>query len=149
MNNENSPGNSSSDDSGLGMEKMIMTGQDEISSTLYEAPVEIEKSVMPDSIDEEPVKVSQESVQVIEANNVSMHQSAAFSVLADTVDMRESVGFIVRADEVRTENSVTFILAAGEVRGDVTTLFTPMTAMILGGAIMLGMLFLRPRPRRK
>ncbi|MCX6646249.1 MAG: hypothetical protein NTY09_07820 [bacterium] len=126
-----------------------MTSQVDVPETFYEAPIEAEKSVVADFSDEEPVRVSLEAVQVIEANNVKMHQSAAFSVLADVVEMRDSAGFIVRADEVRADNSVTFILAAGEVKGNITTLFTPMTAMILGGAIMLGMFLLRPPGRKR
>jgi hypothetical protein len=126
-----------------------MTSQVDVPETFYEARIEVNKSVVADFSDEEPVSVTKESVQVIEANNVKMHQSAAFSVLADVVEMKESAGFIVRADEVRTEGSVTFILAAGEVKGNVTTLFTPVTAMILGGAIMLGMFLLRPPGRKR
>lgn len=131
------------------MEIDDMTESDDSTGTIYEPPIEVNKPVVTDYSDDEPVQLAQASVQVIEAANVKMHQSAAFSVLADDVDMRESVGFVIRADEVRIENSVTFILAGGEIKGNVTTLFTPVTAMILGGAIMIGMLLLRPGGRRR
>ncbi len=91
------------------------------------------------------IDLSRECCQVIEADKVIMEQSAAFSILSEEVDMQESAGFIVRAEEVRVQDSVTFLLVAGEVKGDITTLFTPVTAAILGASIMLGMWLIRPR----
>ncbi len=93
----------------------------------------------------ETTDVIREAVQVIEGERVDLHQSAAFTVLAEEANLQESAAFILRAEEVRVQDSVTFILAAGEVRGNITTLFTPTTAAILGAAIMLGMWMLRPR----
>jgi hypothetical protein len=91
------------------------------------------------------VGISHESVQIVEADTVIMEQSAAFSVLAEEAEINNSAAFIVRADEARVQDSVTFILAAGEVKGNVTTLFTPITAAILGVSIMIGIWLIRPR----
>ena len=108
-------------------------------------PIEPTKSVPADIPSADPIFVENEYKQVIEGGIVSMHQAAATSITADEVEMEQSAAFIVRAEEVTADGSVAFILAAGEVRGNVTTLFTPATAAIIGGALIIGMLFLRPR----
>lgn len=111
----------------------------------WEAPIEPTKSVPVDIRSADPLNMQQEAVQIIEAESVRMQQSASFTILADDVEMTDSAAFIVRADTVRIEDSVTLILAAGEVKGNVTTVFTPLTAGIVGAAILIGMWIIRPR----
>jgi len=93
----------------------------------------------------ELVELERESPQVVEAQRVEMRQSAAFSVLADEVDVHESAVGIIRAEQVRVRDSATLLLAAGEVHGDVTTVFTPATAAIIGAAMIIGIWMIRPR----
>ncbi len=122
-----------------------MTGSPNESEEKWAPPVEPTKSVPADIPSADPVAMAQECTQIVEGEFVKMHQSAAFSVLADDAEMNESAAFIVRAEEVRIVDSVTFILSAGEVKGNVTTIFTPLTAAIVGVAIIAGMWLIRPR----
>jgi hypothetical protein len=122
-----------------------MTDERNIGDEVAEPPIEPTKAVPADIPNADPVLMTRDSAQIVEGTSIRMEQSAAFSVLADDVDMRDSAGFIVRAEEVRIVDSVTFVLAAGEVKGNVTTIFTPATAAILAGAIIIGMWLIRPR----
>lgn len=122
-----------------------MTETPEGTNETFEAPVESSKTIPVEFPVVDPVMMVRDSSQVVEGECVKMEQSACFSVLADEVTMQESAAFVVRAEEARVVDSVTFILAAGEVKGNVTTVFTPITAAIIGGALMIGMWLLRPR----
>lgn len=104
------------------------------------------KEVPDDLLPAEPdVRVTNECCQVIEGEIVEMNQSAAFSVLSDEVTMSESAAMIIRTEQANIEGSAVFFLSANEVRGNVISIFTPLTAAILGGAILLGVLIFRPR----
>jgi len=92
-----------------------------------------------------PVEVSCEVVQIVEGEQVELTGSAAFSVLADDANVVNSAALIVRADRAVVQDSVVFLLAANEVRGNVNPLLTPITAAIVGGAILFGMWIFRPR----
>jgi len=122
-----------------------MTSNPDSVNEQWEAPVEPTKSIPVDIPSANPVLMSRESCQVVEGESVRMEQSASFSVLADDVDMKDSAAFVIRTEAARIEDSVTFILAAGEVKGNVTAVFTPVTAAIVGGALIIGMWLLRPR----
>jgi hypothetical protein len=91
------------------------------------------------------VEISNNAVQVVEGENISLTNSAAFSVLGEDVRLTNSASFITRAENVVIEDSTVFLLSADEIRGNVTALLTPVTAAIIGGAIMIGLWFLRPR----
>ena len=122
-----------------------MTENTNETAEVWEPPVEPTKSIPADIPPAESVIMLRESSQVVEGESVKMEQSATFSVLADDVEMKDSAAFVVKADVARVEDSVTFILAAGEVKGNVTTVFTPVTAAIVGLSLMIGMWLIRPR----
>jgi len=122
-----------------------MTETPESVNGTWDAPVEATKSIPVDIPSADPITIEHDACQVVEGEYVRMEQSASFSVLADDVEMHESAAFVIRAEEVRIEDSVTFILSAGEVKGNVTTIFTPVTAAIVGVSLMLGMWLMRPR----
>ncbi|MFH1675643.1 MAG: hypothetical protein ABIC40_01375 [bacterium] len=105
---------------------------------------EIDESEETGEIEADEICLERDSCQVVEGENVTMNSSAAFSVLGDDVELNGSAAFIVKGEAVRVRDSFTFILAANEVEGKVTTLFTPLTAMVIGGVLALGMWLLRP-----
>jgi len=122
-----------------------MTEATDNTEQTWEPPIEPTKAIPVDIPAANPVLLAQDSAQVVEAESVKMEQSAALTVLADDVDMTDSAAFIVRAESVRTTDTACLILAATEVKGNVTTVFTPVTAAIVGGALLIGMWLIRPR----
>jgi hypothetical protein len=86
----------------------------------------------------------------IDADYVEVYQSAVVTMRADDVDMTDSVAAVIIADDVAATNSCAFLVVAADVEGEITSVFTPMTAAIFGGAMgavffLLSQLF---RPRR-
>ncbi len=122
-----------------------MADASENTEQTWEPPIEPTKAIPVDIPSADPVCLQQDCAQVIEAESVKMEQSAAFTVLADDVDITDSAVFIVRSESARVTDSIAFILASNEVKGNVTAVFTPVTAAIVGGAIVIGMWLIRPR----
>ena len=84
-----------------------------------------------------------EQVEVVEskfagsvaADSVEMNQSPAIMVAADSVNMHDSPAMIVLGDQVELQKSNAVIVIADEVHGEYSTVFTPKTAAIFGGAM--------------
>jgi len=111
----------------------------------WQPPIEPQKSVPADIPSANPDSLYRDACHTLDGEFIRMEQSAAVNVIADDIDMQESAALLVQAEEMRVTKSATLILAAGEVRGDVTTIFTPLSAMIAGVAIMVGLWLIRGR----
>ena len=79
-------------------------------------------------------------VDTVEAEQVEMKQSCAMNVFADHVDMDQSAVGIVRGERVNMQNSLALIITADQVEGDPKALFSPASALIAGGAVLVGLL---------
>ena len=91
--------------------------------------------------DKEPEEmIESENIETVEAEHVEMKQSAAMNVFANDVNMDQSAAGIVRGDKVHMDNSLALIISADEVEGNPKVLFSPTSALIAGGAVLLGML---------
>jgi hypothetical protein len=80
------------------------------------------------------------TIETVEAEQVEMKQACAMNVFADKVDMDQSAVGIVRGERVNMQNSLALMISADHVEGDPKALFSPASALIAGGAVLIGML---------
>ena len=79
----------------------------------------------------------------IVAETVDLSKACAINVTGERVVMDKSFAAVVKADTVHMENSFALILSTDELEGNGKAIFTPQTAMIAGGIILLGLLLFR------
>ena len=81
-----------------------------------------------------------DNVDTVEADIVEMKQSCAMNVFGDEVNMDQAAVGIVRAEKVYMKDSFALIVSGDEIEGEPRALFSPTSALIAGGAVLVGML---------
>lgn len=129
----------------------------EMSSTLGSQPVELRDSSA-DKVEGGQVWMKNSSARSIQANAVHLEQSATASVRTDSLDAHDSAIAVAVADDITLTESSSSVLAAqdmkatdvrtvflvaGRVEGEVTTLLTPLTALLSGIGVGLTLYLLR------
>ena len=99
----------------------------------------------------EVTQVSNSCLTCAAGESVEMHQSGAMLVAGDEIYIDQGGGFVIAADNVEIRDGGAFLVLAEKVEGEYTTVFTPVTAAIAGGAFafvtwLLSQMF---RPRRR
>lgn len=89
--------------------------------------------------------IEREQLSTVEAQNVEMTQACAINVLSDEVKMHQSSAAIVKAENVHMKESFALVIQADNIEGDAKVLFSPTSALIAGGIILLGIYLWRRR----
>jgi hypothetical protein len=127
---------------------------DELSATLGGRTVELSEERVR-QVTAGQVLMKSSAAQRVQASAAQMEESAAALVSAGSLDARESAIGVVTAREATVQDSAVSLVAAGRVRaegvrtvvllggrieGEVTTVLTPLTALLAGAGFALTLL---------
>lgn len=88
-------------------------------------------------VDLEITEVFNSVVGCAAGDNIEISQGAAVLAIGDEIHMEQSGAVVAIAEEIRIEGGGALLVIAENVEGEYTTVFTPVTAAIFGGAFAL------------
>ncbi|HDS30759.1 MAG TPA: hypothetical protein ENN67_06920 [Firmicutes bacterium] len=112
---------------------------------------EFDEEIMGDgesAVDIEVTEISNSLVCTAAGDYIEINQGGAFAAIAEEMTIEQGGAVIAVADEMNLNESNALLVIADTIEGEFTTVFTPLTAAIFGGAFamttfLLGQIFRR------